>query len=86
MFTDSSCKREWSCVMLDALVEDPGARKRLRALPFDAAKHSELCSELKLLYTAITRCRLNLYDRLNYIPYHHYYCTKTFTANISHLS
>lgn len=44
-------------------ITDPGYKKP-RPLDFDSEKHKVLCSELKYLYTAITRSRVNvwLYD------------------------
>ena len=48
-------------MFLEQFMPDEKQRQRLRALPFVPELHGEMCSELKILYTAITRCRWTLY-------------------------
>ena len=54
--------KEWRVVVdTDSVSNESNSDKRLRPLPFDEQQHKSLNSELKYLYTAITRAKCNLW-------------------------
>lgn len=74
-----------SCVFVGVLQEED----RPRALKFDPNHHKVLNSELKHLYTAVTRARVNVWifdeDNGNRAPMFEYFKARKLVRSLSHV-